>query len=303
MLHAATFDPFDCRCDSPTRPPDWRWLRALHLRDHGRRCRSRDDELTASTLRYLGAFDRCATTEQHLRLRCRHAAFVDAHNLHVAANAMTWSIQAQILAARPASEIALLTGFETASIETYEALFFDMRSRLHAPDCVHQLALRRSCSFGAGGEADTVGRVLRVLGYYGGPYVLDLAEQALGLGVWPSVGFAEVCKGRRKGNSTLDKLYRLVTLLQLPEDLPADRLLRLLKELTKPPTMAGARFKSWLAMLADWIVDGGVPVEPPGDGSPPHAEPMAAAGDGQREVSKPHADDSQAPKREGRESA
>ena len=174
--------------------------------------------------------------------------FAAAHQLYVAADEMTWMIEARVLAGLEPSEIARHVAVSPAVIDAYEGLFFDVRDRLNARCYVQLHALRRPSPDDS--RMDLVGWLLRTLAYHGGAVVLELAEAAL-LDVAPMASHADTVESSEQMNR---KLRLLASLLTLPDDVSSRRLLDLLADLAKSTRMGGADLESPIAAACDQFV-------------------------------------------------
>jgi hypothetical protein len=84
---------------------------------------------------------------------------------------MRTAVESRILARQPWSGIARATGITTAILKTYEALFFHVRDRLRARSWI-LLAAVGTLKAGMS-EQRRRERAIRLLGYHGGPMILD----------------------------------------------------------------------------------------------------------------------------------
>ena len=257
---------------NPMRPLDWRWRRALHLADSDsrRRCRPWDDELTGLALMYIRRSAQYGAAACRDKLRRQMPAITTAHQLQVAADVMTWMIEARVLAGIEPSEIARQADLSPAVIEAYEGLFFDVRHRLDARCYVQLHALRRPSPDDS--RMDLVGWLLRTLAYHGGAVVLELAEAAL-LDVAPMASHADTVESSEQMNGKLRLLASLVT---LPDDVCSRRLLDLLADLAKSTRMGGADFESPFAAACDQLVAQVVVDVPPSQVKDTASEPVKA---------------------------
>lgn len=163
---------------NPVRPVDWRWQRATALAVPGRRCSPKQDDVaTRLTVRFV-------RWRQGLRSGRRNEAtagfsladLAAAYDLHEGGGERSAELQARVLAGQPAAEIALRMGIAATTVAAYEAVFFAVRERLHAE--THILLAAIGAERLVSGRYDR-GQQLKLLGFFGGPRVLDAALAAL----------------------------------------------------------------------------------------------------------------------------
>jgi hypothetical protein len=161
---------------SPFLPVAWRFLRAQCLHAQRRRARRRDDEWVRLALRYLRWLDKEQTG--HRRRAMRPLADVEqAWQLYQANDAQRWHLEARLLIPEPLEQTARACDLELRTVETYEALFFQVKDRLDAPDHIAQRLLPRRAGLGVDIK-DTQG-LLKLVAYRGGPCALEMALRVL----------------------------------------------------------------------------------------------------------------------------
>jgi hypothetical protein len=161
----------DFQKQNPHRPASWRWGRACHLRDEGARPPAgTDDGPTLLAVEYLHALDspRCPERPDG-RLLHSYPGLHAAHHLHEQGGEARWELEARLLARQSSNEIAESIPVETATVDAYEAYFFNVRDRLLATDWVYG-RLIGSCQVSGFGR-DTPG-LWKAVGYAGGPLAL-----------------------------------------------------------------------------------------------------------------------------------
>ena len=82
-----------------------------------------------------------------------------------------WEVEARLLAGQTNAEIADRLGLGGDTVEAYEAIFFAVRDRLAASDWVAACLL--GVNLFEGFDAADSELVMKILGYHGGPFVLD----------------------------------------------------------------------------------------------------------------------------------
>ena len=170
QVYAVRIDPLDLYVegDYERRPPTWRWLTICqHSEEETTPSRS-DDAYVHKGLEYHKRFLKLSLpgvtkdngeemTAGEIRKAKRElvSEFGDlaiAHNLYDLAGTERWILEALICAGVHPGVIADDIPTRQSVIETYEALFYDVRSRLHAHGFVEEQVLRnwmRRGSYGA----------------------------------------------------------------------------------------------------------------------------------------------------------
>lgn len=161
--------------NSPFRPADWRWRLAEHLRATGRRRVPQPWHRDVSVRRirqFQAALGRCRSDAAHLRLARREPALYAAWQIWSAGSTpITSELRARILAGQTDAEIAGLLGVTPAAVAEYEAMFFDVRSRLSAPSYVVHVVLGGRMN--AEIEPGDVDALWGSVGYFHGPAMLN----------------------------------------------------------------------------------------------------------------------------------
>ncbi len=163
--------------DCPTRPVDWRWQKAGLLLDLGlRRLRRRDDAPTREARRFLAALRRCRGDAHRRRLNERMPGVAAAHALSTDPPARRWAVEARLLGGEPPAAIASKEGTTVEAVTRYEALVFNVSDRLGNRGYIAHAAIGQAAHPGPGVEG--LGTFWRLLGFHGGPAILDLANAA-----------------------------------------------------------------------------------------------------------------------------
>jgi hypothetical protein len=97
-----------------------------------------------------------------------------AHRLFEAGGLVRFIVQARLLARQSPCEVARLTSLESAVIETFESIFFEVRAHLDAKDWVATQVLWPGLEANLPTEA--LGGALMAIGYWLGPAILDIAH-------------------------------------------------------------------------------------------------------------------------------
>ena len=85
--------------------------------------------------------------------------------------AIPWGIEARILARETDEQIARKNGCRADVVEAYEALFFDVRSRLDYSDFIYNSVIGQAPEQSSRTEVN--GWLWKLCGYVGGPFVLN----------------------------------------------------------------------------------------------------------------------------------
>src|SRR5262249_13975675 len=127
------FSPHD-----PFRRPERRWLRCLHLLDHGRRPDPRaDDPQTGTAFQFLWAYQRCRDDDARRRVARQGPALAEAHAFFSSAGGMARAeVEARLLAGAGDDAVAARCGLSAAAVRWFHDVFFDVRPYLHAPDYI-----------------------------------------------------------------------------------------------------------------------------------------------------------------------
>ena len=193
----------------------WRWRRAIDLVHAGRRfCPRQDDALTGRAVDYLLDY-RQSFDDPFGREIEPDPVVVAAFRLYSGDDPRGPAVEARILARVPFPEIAWQTGVDLATLELFEALFFQCLDRLDARDWVRHHCLRSPHV-----RPRTI--VLRRFAYYGGPFILAAVEPYLldDRPLWDPPLDLATAAGRR------EQRVRLCVALQLlPVDPKTDKLL------------------------------------------------------------------------------
>jgi hypothetical protein len=163
-VRALAFHP-----DCPTRPPHWRWRRAEQLFENAARPRRWDDLHVRRARDYLAGLRRCLRRGDKERLAARLPDVHEARALHRGEPHRRWEVEARLLACEPIEQIAHKTVGEPSAVAAYAQLFFDVTGRMGNPGYIIHCAvgLYRAPT----GPDD--GRILRLVGFFGGPCVVD----------------------------------------------------------------------------------------------------------------------------------
>jgi hypothetical protein len=170
-MSQSTYLRFKC-LDHPLRPPPWRWLRAVDLADDRQPADAEDDPWVRQALRFCRQRRSLAAAAQE-GLRQDMPALFQAHLLFTAPPSLKrWEIEARLLTEEPVGQIGLKTNTSPEVIDAYHAVFFHVRDRLQANGYICNAVIRTSLLGGL--KEDDVATILKMYGYSGGPYVLDL---------------------------------------------------------------------------------------------------------------------------------
>ena len=159
---------------SVCRSPSWRWKRARAIVEQGLTCTARTDDLTTRrVVEHLRACGLSLGGSQTQGGVPADAVLHAAHRLYEAEGLVRFIVRARLLARQSPAEVARLTSLETAVIETFEAIFFEVRDHLDARDWVATQVLWPGLE--ANLPIDALGGALMAIGYQLGPAILDIA--------------------------------------------------------------------------------------------------------------------------------
>jgi hypothetical protein len=171
-MHAPTY-PAQQRY-SVCRSPAWRWQRARAIVEQDLTSTAgTDDAPTRRVVDYLRACELPLSGSQAQGGVPTDAVLHAAHRLYEVGGLVRFTVQARLLARQSPCEIARLTSFEPAVIETFEAIFFEVRDHLGAKDWIANQVLWPALE--AHLPIDALGGALMAIGYRLGPAILDIA--------------------------------------------------------------------------------------------------------------------------------
>jgi hypothetical protein len=165
---------------SPRRAPHWRWLRAVQIDAGGRKAsRKLDGPEGFAWIR------RASRLKRHYdKANNRHEAIYAlierdpdlfwAHNIWVEDRAPTrWAIEARVLAGEDNEKIAYKAATTPEIVGAYINVFFDVRGLLDRDDYILNVVLSDAVTRGV--QERHYDLLWKMLGYRGGPYVLEAA--------------------------------------------------------------------------------------------------------------------------------
>jgi hypothetical protein len=159
---------------SVCRSPAWRWQRARAIVEQHLTCTARtDDALTRRAVDYRRACELPLSGSPTQGGVPADAVLHAAHRLYEAGGLVRFIVQARLLARQSPCDVARLTSLETAVIETFEAIFFEVRDHLDARDWVANQVLWPGLEANLPTEA--LGGALMAIGYRLGAAILDIA--------------------------------------------------------------------------------------------------------------------------------
>lgn len=171
--------------DSPQRPPDWRWERALRLRRSGRSLSRRvDDAWVAAAKKYQADRERCTDEWDVVALAARYPALLHAHELwtrtlpHFRAE-----LEARLLTGDGVEAAAARMGLDLDVVKWYEALFFHVTDRVTNRPWVVHCVIGPAVQDGLA-ERD-YGPMWKLLGWAMGDGVLDVLVSGVAAQVRP----------------------------------------------------------------------------------------------------------------------
>jgi len=139
-------DDLQASMNDPTRPLDWRYQAAAQAADGNVWLgRHNSDPSTRQAAVLLRAQAACRGPTDRQRLRRRYSEISQAMALgEQRAAPLRLQLEAWMASGESAEEIAARTGLSASVLAAYEALFFDVRTRLHRPGLIIALAVERA---------------------------------------------------------------------------------------------------------------------------------------------------------------
>jgi len=184
----ATLTIQDYQKTNPCRTAAWRHdhvVKLLEARPRPRQpSRLHDDSFIHKYHDFLLRYQRAASEEVRRALFADYKPIWLAHSFYMNADCEGRALlEARYLSRESDERIAERTGFLADAIAWYEKLFFNVRDRLDARDWVvktiRDTAGRRRRGSDALLSEREIGQFYRLLGYFGGPLILDHAIGAL----------------------------------------------------------------------------------------------------------------------------
>lgn len=174
--------------NNPSRDPAWRWKRAQAIinNDGLPTTRRRDGVLGYKWINraknFLREYSQCVTDTQRAALSERRPEIFWAYRTFIEESPKKAAIEAQILARSDDYAIGFRAGLPPSVVEAYEALFFNVREKLHHRGYIlHTVigpAMQRSMT-----ERD-YGVLWKLYGYFLGPYIVDAMESKFSNPAW-----------------------------------------------------------------------------------------------------------------------
>lgn len=165
-------DPADLVPSSPFRRPDWRWQRAVLLRQEKRNARRRyDDEFVAAALRFQKAQAAWQGPYAHIQLAERWPHLYQAWNVERHGNArVRHELQARLLSQQPLEDVAARLSLTVDDVRWYRQIFFQVEDRLKATGYIVHVVFGENFIRMREGDYATL---WKFFGYFMGPLVLD----------------------------------------------------------------------------------------------------------------------------------
>lgn len=158
--------------DSPLRPVDWRWQRALLLLDDDLEpSRVRDDQHIHTALAYH-RYVRTLAERERERVLDRFPAIANAHQCHDRESSKA-EIEARLLAEEPFESIAFKMAMTTDIVVWYERLFFNVLDRIKQLSYIIDMAIGPEVHHGINEQDYPL--LWKLFAFAGGVNVLDAA--------------------------------------------------------------------------------------------------------------------------------
>lgn len=174
---------------NPFRSPDWRWRRANEIHEgHGLPTTRRRDgpqgyKWISRALNFVKDYSNCRTDRQKAILAERRPDIFWAHwAWSNSSNPQRHSIEAQILARSDDYSIGFRCGLPPSTVETYEALFFNVREKLQHRGYILHCVMGQSIQRGiTEREYDLL---WKLYGYFLGPHIVAALESKFTNPTW-----------------------------------------------------------------------------------------------------------------------
>ena len=163
---------------SPKRAPHWQWLRAVEI-DQGGRAASRRLDGPAGfinirrALRLKRHYDRAGSNPDRLyALMLRDEPLFWAHSMwRNDKEPMRWTVEARVIAGETDEEIAEKLGVETAVVQAYNDIFFNVREKLNNFDYVVNVMFNDAVTRGL--QERQYDLLWKMVAYQGGTHALN----------------------------------------------------------------------------------------------------------------------------------
>jgi len=160
-----------CRADSPLRPLDWRWRRANYLVGAGKRGRRREDPLVVRVVRWLRS-----RVRRPKGYRTDWPEMTAAREIYDGVGVdggRRVEIEGYLLAGESDDQIGKRFGLNPGVARTFGDVYFAVRERVDDPATLYFAILGPEETL----REDEREKWIRVLGWIGGPHVLDAYVQ------------------------------------------------------------------------------------------------------------------------------
>ena len=175
--------------DNPFRPATWRWQRATEIQEgNGLPTTKRRDGLMGykwitQALNFAREYADCHTDQQRNILAERRYDIFWAHWLWTeTGHPQRHSVEAHILAREDDHAIGWKCGVAPSVIEAYEALFFNVREKMHHKQYILHCVIGPAIQNGISEREYDL--LWKLYGYFLGPYILDSLESKFSNPTW-----------------------------------------------------------------------------------------------------------------------
>ena len=164
-----------CHMSNPHRPPDWRWQLAKYLQENKLKLqRSQSDNYICWAKKFAIEIDNAADEWAQFLIAERSPAIYNAWALYKSSQLKNarWELEARILARESRAEITRKMGLNSAIVDHYLSIFFDVESRLSHPTYVTHAVIGDAAKRGISEREPDV--LWKMFGYWRGADLLDL---------------------------------------------------------------------------------------------------------------------------------
>jgi len=170
--------------DSPGRVPDWRWKRAVFIREKEDEPANRVGDgvqgfrWIRAADRFRSAYPHCHTMRDYRNLVKAHPGVAHAHDLYIESKDFTkYALEANLLTERSFMEIAHVLNLDIATVEAYEGIFFNVRDSLEHPLYIMHSVIKPAVESGVHRKEHDF--LWKLYAYYLGAYVADAVQTAM----------------------------------------------------------------------------------------------------------------------------
>lgn len=178
----------DCSRTNPYRPPHWRWLRAMGIINGTQPNAGRRKDGTEGfkwinrARRFQQAQQQAVSDAAKIQLVTQYPDIFWAHHAYENETPIRWEMEARILARCNNWEIGFYCGLDEDIVKAYEALFFNVREKLHHRGYITHIVMGESVQRGLSEREYDL--LWKMYGYAFGPQLLEAVTTKFANPAW-----------------------------------------------------------------------------------------------------------------------